>query len=408
MPTTNQKGVALIKSYETLRLHAYPATKAEEAQGLYTIGYGHAGVPKGMVITEAQAEEMLKQDLAKFEKGVAEAVQVQLTPDQFAALVSLAFNIGVGAFQKSTLVRLLNKRDWAGAANQFGAWIKQGDVILEGLVLRRAAEKALFLAGTPLPQTGVDTGGWRVISPPDAYQNAAPITSSARQTLELMARLNGGIYKEDAATKKCYFGFKRPAVPKPAQGEIFVPGPHYDQRDSQIGQSLRMCYSSSDAMMAASLRPGIAGNDPNWDDKYLQRLLQVDPHGDTTESSSQLKTLAYFKIECEFRQNLDFDDVIAQLEREIRVPLGFLHHGHISNPYGGGHWVCAVGVTADRKALIVNDPYGEIDLIAGEYISTDGRQVRYSLENFGRRWMLDEQRRYAPGRGWGMIAKKPA
>ena len=137
-----QKGLDLIKRFEGLRLRSYlcPAN-------VWTIGYGHTGaVKRGQQITSEQAEELLKSDLVRFEKIVSESVNVPLKQQQFDALVSLAFNIGTNAFANSTLVRMLNAANYAGAADQFLRWNQAGGRVLDGLTRRRQAERALFLS----------------------------------------------------------------------------------------------------------------------------------------------------------------------------------------------------------------------------------------------------------------------
>jgi len=142
--STNQisaKGLKLLKSFEGLRLDAYI-----DAVGVLTIGYGTTtGVTPGMRITEAQAEDFLKRDLAKFEDAVRNLVKVPLNPDQFAALVSFAYNVGEGALAGSTLLQLLNQNDFQGAADQFLRWNRGNQGELPGLTRRRKAERALFL-----------------------------------------------------------------------------------------------------------------------------------------------------------------------------------------------------------------------------------------------------------------------
>lgn len=134
------KGLALIKRFEGLRLKAYlcPAK-------VWTIGYGSTGphVKPGMEITEAQAEQLLRDDLARFEKAVSDAAP-NATQDQFDAMVSLAFNIGIAGFQKSSVLRLhrLGKHD--AAADSFALWNKGGGRVLPGLVRRRADEAHLY------------------------------------------------------------------------------------------------------------------------------------------------------------------------------------------------------------------------------------------------------------------------
>ncbi len=100
-----------------------------------------------MTITADQSDAILSRDLAKFESAVDGAVKVALEQNEFDALVSLAFNIGGGAFAKSTLVRKLNAGDKAGAANAFMSWNKAGGKVLNGLTTRRRNERLQFLKG---------------------------------------------------------------------------------------------------------------------------------------------------------------------------------------------------------------------------------------------------------------------
>lgn len=134
------RDLSLIKEFEGLRLEAYlcPAKK-------WTIGYGHTKTAKpGMKITERGAEELLRQDLAWCEEAVRTGVKVPLTQNQFDALVSFVFNVGAGAFKRSTLLRLLNQGDYDGAASQFQRWNKAGGQVLKGLTRRRKAEAEKF------------------------------------------------------------------------------------------------------------------------------------------------------------------------------------------------------------------------------------------------------------------------
>lgn len=137
------KGLELIKQFEGLELTAYRCPA-----GVLTIGYGSTGkhVKEGMTITEAEAEELLKDDVRRFEECVTDAVEVDLTQDEFDALVSFAFNVGCGAFMGSTLLKLLNNGDKHSAAQQLLRWDKSAGKVLAGLARRRAAERQVFLA----------------------------------------------------------------------------------------------------------------------------------------------------------------------------------------------------------------------------------------------------------------------
>lgn len=134
-----------IKGFEGVRLTAY-----RDSAGVLTIGVGHtsaAGPPKvfpGMKITAREADSIFAADLAPVEKAVLQSVRIPLTQYEFEALVSLVFNIGLGAFRRSTLLRRLNANDRKGAANEFSKWIYAGGKALPGLVRRREAERAHF------------------------------------------------------------------------------------------------------------------------------------------------------------------------------------------------------------------------------------------------------------------------
>ena len=138
----SQKGIDLIKRWEGFRSNAYLCPG-----NVWTIGYGHTkNVYQGMCISKAQAEQLLKSDLKHFEASVSQLVTVKLNQAQFDTLVSFTFNVGVYAFKKSTLLRLINQGDFLGAAQQFGRWVNANGKKLPGLVKRRAEEKKLFLS----------------------------------------------------------------------------------------------------------------------------------------------------------------------------------------------------------------------------------------------------------------------
>lgn len=142
------KAASLVKRWEGLRLTAY-----KDVAGLWTIGYGHLVKPGerfhpyGTVttITEEEASALLEADMNAARNAVASSVRVPITDNERAALVSLAYNIGGGAFAGSTLVRKLNAGDKAGAADQFLVWANAGGQRVQGLANRRASEREVFL-----------------------------------------------------------------------------------------------------------------------------------------------------------------------------------------------------------------------------------------------------------------------
>jgi lysozyme len=142
----NERGKALIREFEGLRLEAY-----RDAVGILTIGYGSTGphVKTGMVISKEEAEALLDKDLRRFEVGVeAMLCGAATTEDQFAAMVSLSFNVGLGNFATSTLLKRHKAGNYIGAANAFLSWVFAGGKKLKGLIRRREAERSLYLGET--------------------------------------------------------------------------------------------------------------------------------------------------------------------------------------------------------------------------------------------------------------------
>lgn len=134
-------GIELIKKFEGCRLTAYL-----DSVGILTIGYGHTGslVVKGLVISQAEADELLRTDVQIAERCIDAAVTVPLTQAEFDALCSFVFNLGCGAFKGSTLLKKLNASDYDGAGEEFKRWDKAGGEVLAGLTRRRFAEAELF------------------------------------------------------------------------------------------------------------------------------------------------------------------------------------------------------------------------------------------------------------------------
>jgi len=138
----NQRGLDVIKSFEGCKLSAYlcPAK-------VWTIGYGHTGadVKQGMNISLTQADDLLKKDLAKFEDGVTKLVTNVINENQFSALVSFAYNCGLGNLKSSTLLRKLNINPQdITIKNEFAKWNKAAGRELAGLTRRRKVESELY------------------------------------------------------------------------------------------------------------------------------------------------------------------------------------------------------------------------------------------------------------------------
>lgn len=151
MPNTAMKASgacrALVREFESCRLEAYRCPA-----GIPTIGYGHTrGVKMGDRCSVQQADVWLTEDMQDAEAAVASLVKKPLTQSQFDALVSFTFNLGAGRLAESTLLVLLNRGNYAGAAAQFQRWDKSKGVTLAGLVRRRKAEAELFCDDARVP-----------------------------------------------------------------------------------------------------------------------------------------------------------------------------------------------------------------------------------------------------------------
>ena len=176
-------------------------------------------------------------------------------------------------------------------------------------------------------------------------------------------------------------------TPIPKQNPL--PVIYMSQRDNYRDAS-RTCFSSSCAMMLKFLDPtSISG-----DDEYLHTVFSF---GDSTDSNAQLSALKHYGVTAKFIKNGNRDLIKKQIDLGRPVPAGFLHHGTVQNPQGGGHYLCIIGY--DINGYWVHDPWGECDLIGGVYQSSDGKKLHYSYKNFEPRWLVEGQ-----NSGWCVIA----
>lgn len=145
----SKRGEALIKSFESCRLRAYL-----DGGGVWTIGFGHTnGVKQGDTCTQEEADALFDAEIVIYEDGVNSLVKAPINQNEFDALVSFAYNVGLDidtddvaeGLGDSTLLKKLNKWDYAGAADEFPKWNKDNGIVVNGLTRRRKAEQALFL-----------------------------------------------------------------------------------------------------------------------------------------------------------------------------------------------------------------------------------------------------------------------
>ena len=406
-------GLDIIKEFEGCELTAYICPS-----GIYTIGYGHTGdVLPGTIITQAEADALLRKDIEKFEKGVNNYTNVPLNQSQFDALVSFSFNVGLGAYRDSTLLRLLNGADYEGAAGQFGRWVNGSNGPLPGLVRRRDAEEKLYRKDG-WPNESGETVEPEVISTLVAKQDTVLKKEIAQSTdLEADQKWNVGKDKKIDITwrgreqdghifvhvkdKGQWFiyaehwkGQGKQEQPSKTNGTRVLSARYFSQRDNYRDAS-RTCFSSSCAMLLEYLKPGSCPGE-RGDDLYVQRVFEI---GDTTDAYVQVKALQSFGLHSKFEQHASLDTLREQIDAGVPVPIGILHHGPASAPSGGGHWICVIGY--DQTGFIVHDPWGEIDHASGNYISDDGKALHYSNNLLAARWTVAN-----PTDGWCIIADR--
>ena len=406
-------GIELLKQFEGCRLTAY-----QDSVGVWTIGFGTTtGVKEGQTISQVKAEEYLRFDLAIFEKAVTESLKVPVNQNQFDALVSFTYNVGVSAFRSSTLLNLINeKTDKKVVAAEFSKWVKAGNQTLPGLVSRRKAESELFLKGAKNDvlahtilaqrdtwlkrkpgQTSDLTPEQKLFVPKGsahAWTNISIVPGEVDYKITLEAQPNQvwWFYPthwkiiNDPKVTSVEPQFKHPK-------KLVLDVPYYSQRDNKK-DPLRSCFSSACAMLLKYVKP----NSITSDDEYM---VTVYKYGDTTEPSAQVTALEQHGLKVEFRQDGGWSDIDSQLAKGFPIPIGVLHHGPVNKPSGGGHWLTIIGRNEDNTAYVVNDPYGEMDLVNGGYQNSNGSHLLYSKKNLGPRWLVE-----GPGTGWYIEAIK--
>ena len=166
--------------------------------------------------------------------------------------------------------------------------------------------------------------------------------------------------------------------------EFPLGAPYFYQRNSNTGHGERMCQSSCIAMVLEYFWPNIVDGD---DDVWLQEVLK---YGDTVAQSAQLEALEAMGVDnVKFMMNGCENDLLSVLDEGCPVPIGILHKGPIKSPTGGGHWVTLIGY--DDDSFFVHDPFGELDVVNGDYIETHpvaGCFQKYSRDNLMKRWLV--------------------
>jgi GH24 family phage-related lysozyme (muramidase) len=419
-------GVELIKRFEGCELKAYPDPKTGGEP--WTIGWGNtrwmdgSPVKPGQTITAAEADTLLDDSLRKFFWPQIRLIThfADMSDEQRGALLSFAYNLGAGFYGSegfTTISRLLRNKDWDKVPEALVLYRNPGSDVEAGLKRRRVAEGALWSRGLQKFKSSkrIITAKQDTLLKKEPLQSfelseKAKISVARGRSYTIVDSLDEGGHTRvtldhSAGVWYIYTPHWDIAVPgkpvtPPTDKQILLNVPYYTQLDSVTAHAQRMCFSSSSAMCAEYLKPGCLGGGRNADDVYLRAVLK---HGDTTNPIAQVRALADLGITAVYRQNLNRQDIINQLRKGIPVPAGYLHKGPVGRPSGGGHWCVIVGIDLDKSQYIVNDPYGDCDLVHGGFpVSASGARVRYSFLNFEKRWMVE-----GPKTGWGLILVKP-
>lgn len=429
MIKTMQLALDLIKRFEGCHLKAYPDPLSGGKP--YTVGWGSTkkkdGSPfaLGEKITQEEADSLLQYQLLTAYLPPLKNIPhfPDMSEEQVAALLSFAYNLGArfyGSDGFETISRRLRNKEWDLIPEAMLLYRNPGTNVEEGLKRRRIAEGALWSSGTvkkPMPKTQIIALQNTLLKkePIQSYQlsynqkkdvqkgkgydviNIVDEGTHSKVTLDYGA---GVWYIYNPHWQLACTGECRPNESAPGSRVLTVK--YFPQRDSATTHAHRMCFSSSCAMALDYVKPSAIQVSEQEDDYYMRNY--VFRHGDTTDAPAQIAALRSLGAKATFRQNLSEKDIKAQIDKNIPVPVGILHHGHVSSPRGGGHWVCIIGYDDNTQQYIVHDPYGELDLVNGGYYgSTNGSSMRYGYKNFNRRWMVEANGAYAPGKGWGII-----
>ena len=136
-------GLALTENFEGCKLTSY-----QDSRGIWTLGWGHTkDIGPDMNCTQEQADEWLKEDTQSSVDAINRLVNIQLTQNEFDALVDFVYNLGAGSFASSTMLKLLNQGELGLAANEFSKWDHCGGQVVQGLLNRRIAEQQEFSNG---------------------------------------------------------------------------------------------------------------------------------------------------------------------------------------------------------------------------------------------------------------------
>ncbi|MCS5691751.1 lysozyme [Cyanobium sp. FGCU-6] len=298
-----------------------------------------AAVKQGDRISQELADALLAVQLERDHHLLTQRIPdwAELGTNQQAALLSFTYNCGPAWFGSqgfTTITKVLQSGELEKLPAALMLYVNPGGPSEAGLRRRRKAEAALWSA-SPI----------RVNSKPPG---------------------RAGVIR----------------YPNPLVGV-----PRFNQRDSaQLAQRDRTCFSSSCAMLLEGIKPGTLKG-ANGDDQVLtvvQHLGVADGEqrtsGDTTDASAQLRALAHFGVRARLVQNADFQLIERQINRGVPIPCGYILRGPVDRPTGSCHWLIVYGHTPTQ--VVVNDPWGEPDLIHGTTLNPKGMGLSFSRLNY--------------------------
>jgi len=212
---------------------------------------------------------------------------------------------------------------------------------------------------------------WRQVL--DAWKGEPQQVAGMEELRQAICQADPGLLTESAS----WLANFHKAQPAPAVIKV----PYFCQLQMDDGQGWRDCFSATAAMIAAwkgKVPPNTTG-----ENAYNHRRQQ---HGDSTVAASQVAALSELGLQAHYGTNGTKEMLIGLLDQGIPVGMGVLHHGQVSSPSGGGHWILAVG--HDSTGIFANDPYGELGLATGQWeqVGKGGDHVHYSFKNLMPRW----------------------
>jgi len=365
----HQDAFRLIRDFEGFADKAYP----DPASGgdPWTIGYGFTrvnGKPvvRGQGMSRAEADQLLSTMVGEHANSLSGRIPfwTDMADKQQSALISFAWNLGLGFYGDETnfhtISTCLRNKDWAKVPDALLLYCMPGTPVHQGLLRRRQEEANVWRQGMATgqvkPAQAAAVSGNGGPSRPIAAGASAVATTPAAVSTVVAA----------------------PAHPNPLQV------PYFDQMLMDDGQGWRDCFSASCAMLACYWGK-LKAKDGNAYNHIRQK------YGDSTDSNSQLQALRSLGLKPEFRTDGKPETLKAEIDAGRPVAVGWLHHGHVTAPSGGGHWTVVIGY--DDRGFWINDPYGSCDLVGGGYPGGGnpndelGKRENYSYKNWLPRWM---------------------